>query len=233
LRLIAAAAMKAWPGDGGSQAAFGAVPRLRELVAWPTLHFRADLLGGEYVIRRLRDMIARLEARDVMWNADAADFWKRSIIEAMSATVLSSAPSDPDGSLLSAKRIVRKVEDYIEAAGLKPVHLSELCSQVHVSRRTMHRAFYDAVEVGPVVFLRHRRLCSVRSILRSSDPATTTIADVAMQQGFLNLGRFSGYYRSLFDECPSRMLAGSDCPAHRCGGCPQIARAFAADGYPL
>jgi AraC family ethanolamine operon transcriptional activator len=178
-------------------------------------------------------MIARLEARDVMWNADAADFWKRAIIEAMSATVLSSAPSDPDGSLLSAKRIVRKVEDYIEAAGLKPVHLSELCSQVHVSRRTMHRAFYDAVGIGPVAFLRHRRLCSVRSILRSSDPATTTIADVAMQQGFLNLGRFSGYYRSLFDECPSRTLAGSDCPAHRCGECPQIARAFAADGYPL
>jgi hypothetical protein len=71
-----------------------------------------------------------------------------------------------------------------------------------------------------------RILCSVHLTLRSSDPATTTIADVAMEQGFLNLGRFSGYYRSLFDECPSRTLAGFDCPTHRCGDCPQIQRAF-------
>lgn len=33
-------------------------------------------------------------------------------------------------------------------------------------------------------------LCFVHSTLRNSDPATTTIADVAMRQGFLNLGRF-------------------------------------------
>ena len=210
-------------------ATFATEPRLRDLSAWPKRHFRADKHGGEYVIRRLRDIITRLVDRDVTWNADAAEFWKRSIIEAMTATILASTPSDLDGPLLSAKRIVRKVEDYIEAAGSKPVHISELCSEVHVSRRTLHRAFYDAVGIGPVAFLRCRRLCAVHSTLRSSDPATTTIADVAMQQGFLNLGRFSGYYRSLFDECPSRTLAGFDCPTHRCGDCLQIARAF-ADG---
>jgi AraC-like DNA-binding protein len=208
-------------------AAFGTEPRLRELGAWPKRHFRADKHGGEYVTRRLRDIVTRLADRDVTWNADAAEFWRRSIIEAMTATILASTPSELDGPLLSAKRIVRKVEDYIEAAGSKPVHISELCSEVHVSRRTLHRAFYDAVGIGPVAFLRCRRLCAVHSILRSSDPATTTIADVAMQQGFLNLGRFSGYYRSLFDECPSRTLAGFDCPTHRCGDCPQIQPAFA------
>jgi AraC-like DNA-binding protein len=210
-------------------AAFGTEPRLRERGAWPKLHFRADTHGGKYVSRRLHDIITRLESRDVTWNVDAAEFWKRSIIEVMTATILASTPSDLDGPLLSAKRIVRKVEDYIEAAGSKPIHISELCSEVHVSRRTLHRAFYDAIGIGPVAFLRCRRLCSVHSTLRASDPATTTIADVAMQQGFLNLGRFSGYYRSLFDECPSRTLAGFDCPTHRCGDCPQIARAF-ADG---
>ena len=210
-------------------AAFATEPRLRQLGSSPKRHFRADKHGGEYVIRRLRDIIARLAAGDVTWNADAAEFWKQSIIETMTATVLASTPSELDGPLLSAKRIVRKVEDYIEAAGSRPIHISELCREVYVSRRTLHRAFYDAVGIGPVAFLRCRRLCAVHSTLRSSDPATTTIADVAMQQGFLNLGRFSGYYRSLFGECPSRTLAGFDCPTHRCGDCPQIARAF-ADG---
>jgi AraC-like DNA-binding protein len=208
-------------------AAFESEPRLRELGTSPKRHFRADKHGGEYVIRRLRDIIARLAAPGVTWNADAAEFWKQSIVETMTMTILASTPSELDGPLLSAKRIVRKVEDYIEAAGSKPIHISELCREVHVSRRTLHRAFYDAVGIGPVAFLRCRRLCSVHSTLRAGDPATTTIADVAMQQGFLNVGRFSGYYRSLFDECPSRTLAGFDCPTHRCGDCPQIPRTFA------
>ena len=194
---------------------FGAEPRLGELGAVPKTHFRADPREGELVIRRLRDMVARLENIKSTWNADAAAFWKRSIIEMMTATILSNEPSDRDGHLLSSRRIVDKVESYIEAVGLRPVHISEICREVHVSRRTLHRAFYDALGVGPVAYLRYRRLCCVHSVLRSSDPATTTIADVAMDQGFLNLGRFSGYYHSLFDEYPSETLGRFESSAFR------------------
>jgi AraC-like DNA-binding protein len=194
---------------------FGAEPRLGELGVVPETHFRADPREGELVIRRLRDMVARLENIKSTWNADTTAFWKRSIIEMMTATILSNEPSDRDGHLLSSRRIVDKVESYIEAVGLRPVHISEICSKVHVSRRTLHRAFCDAIGIGPVAFLRFRRLCCVHSVLRNSDPATTTIADVAIEQGFLNLGRFSGYYHSLFDEYPSETLAGFYSPTSR------------------
>ena len=43
-------------------------------------------------------------------------------------------------------------------------------------------------------------------VMHSQPPgttATTTIAEIALQHGFLNLGRFSGYCRALFDEYPS------------------------------
>lgn len=187
---------------------FGTEPRLRELGLGPKTHYRADPHGGEFVLRRLREAVARLEDPRSVWNADAAAFLKRSIIEIMAAPILSNEPSDEDdAAMLSARRIVSKVEDYIEACGLRPVHVSEICCEVHVSRRTLHRAFHDAIGIGPVAFLRCRRLCCVHSILRSSDPATTTIADVAMNQGFLNPGRFSGYYHLLFDEYPSETLA--------------------------
>ena len=188
---------------------FGAEPRLRELGFEPKTHYRADPKGGQFVIRRLREVVARLEDTRSIWSADAAAFWKRSIIEIMTTTILSNEPSDEDDvATLSARRIVGKVENYIEACGLRPVHVSEICCAVHVSRRTLHRAFHNAIGIGPVAFLRCRRLCCVHSILRSSDPATTTVADVAMNQGFLNPGRFSGYYHSLFDEYPSETLAG-------------------------
>jgi AraC family ethanolamine operon transcriptional activator len=193
---------------------FGTEPPLRELGSAPKTHYRADLHGGEFVLRRLREIIARLEDPRSTWSADAAAFWKRSIIETMAATILANEPSDEDDTaIFSARRIVSKVENYLEACGLRPVHISEICCEVHVSRRTLHRAFHDAIGIGPVAFLRCRRLCSVHSVLRSSDPATTTIANVAMDQGFLNPGRFSGYYHQLFDEYPSETLAGFDTSA--------------------
>jgi AraC-like DNA-binding protein len=194
---------------------FGVEPRLGELGVVPKTHFRADPREREFVIRRLCDVVTRLQITQSTCNADATAFWKRSIIEIMAAPILANEPSDQDDHLASSRRIVDKVENYIEATGLRPVHISEICSKVHVSRRTLHRAFYDAIGIGPVAFLRFRRLCCVHSVLRSSDPATTTIADVAMGQGFLNLGRFSGYYHSLFDEYPSETLAGFYSPTSR------------------
>jgi AraC family ethanolamine operon transcriptional activator len=109
--------------------------------------------------------------------------------------------------LPSALRIVNKVEDYFESNETRPLHISEICSALHVSRRTLHRAFHDGIGLGPVAFLRRKRLCSVRKILRSSDPMATNVARVAMEYGFANLGRFSGDYRQLFDEYPSQTLA--------------------------
>jgi AraC-like DNA-binding protein len=190
---------------------FGNEPWLREPGSAPKIHYRADLDEGEYVLRRLREVVSRLEDPRSVWSADAAAFWKRSIIEIMAATILSNEPADEDdAAMLSARRIVDKVENYLEACGSRPVHISEICCEVHVSRRTLHRAFRDAIGIGPVAFLRCRRLCNVHSVLRSSDPEVATIADVAMDQGFLNPGRFSGYYHQLFDEYPSETLAKFD-----------------------
>jgi AraC family ethanolamine operon transcriptional activator len=60
--------------------------------------------------------------------------------------------------------------------------------------------------LGPITFLRYKRLCVIHSVLRDSDPATTTVAQVAIQHGFIELGRFSHYYHSLFGEYPSETL---------------------------
>ena len=105
-------------------------------------------------------------------------------------------------------QLVRNTEDYLEAAGLQPVHISEICAELNVSRRTLHRAFFDFLGLGPVTFLRHKRLCAIHSILKDSNPAMVTVAEVAMQQGFVELGRFSHYYHSLFGEYPSETLGG-------------------------
>ena len=75
-----------------------------------------------------------------------------------------------------------------------------------MSRRSLHRAFHEVFGIGPVTFLRHKRLCAIHSILRDSTPGTTTVTEIAIQQGFSELGRFSQYYRAMFGENPSQTL---------------------------
>ena len=53
----------------------------------------------------------------------------------------------------SAMHLVRNVEHYLDAAGSRPVHISEICAEFNVSRRSLHRAFYDMLGLGPVTFL--------------------------------------------------------------------------------
>jgi AraC family ethanolamine operon transcriptional activator len=185
---------------------FGSEPRWREPDAWTKKHYRPAVDDGACTIRLLQEIVGGLRANGANLSADAAEFWKRAIVEAMTATMRKDSPSDMDGPSPSALRIVGKVEEQIEAGGSKPFHISEICSRLHVSRRTLHRAFHDAVGLGPVAFLRSKRLCVVHETLRNSDPVKTTVAQVAIEHGFVNLGRFAGDYYSHFDEYPSQTL---------------------------
>ena len=148
----------------------------------------------------------------------------RTIVECMATTIRSSLPADDDDAhLISAMKLVRSVEDYLQMTGDRPLHISEICSKLHLSRRSLHRAFQEIFGIGPVTFLRQKRLCAVHSILRDSCPGTTKVGRVAMRQGFIELGRFSHDYRIMFGEYPSQTLAG-----HAGGMMPQFDVAMAA-----
>jgi hypothetical protein len=58
----------------------------------------------------------------------------------------------------------------------------------------------------PITFLRRKRLGDVHTALLMGGPATT-VKEIAVEHGFLELGRFAGAYRRLFGELlPSRTL---------------------------
>lgn len=195
---------------------FKSEPRLLDAANWQSEHFRAAFHSDERLVPQLKKIFSRLQDGPTL-TADAAEFWKRSIIEGMTATILMNMPSERDGAIGSAVRIVAQTENYLDRTGMTPVHISEICGKLNVSRRTLHRAFHDALGIGPVTYLQRRRLCSVHSALRDGDPDKTTIAEIALQHGFTNLGRFAGYYRALFNEYPSQTFARPDHRRRRAG----------------
>ena len=159
---------------------------------------------GQEIARRLSGIFPRLERNLATAPGPAADFLSRTIVEAFVTSLLAALPPDRSKPAPASIRLVQEVEDYTAGAGERAVHLSEICSKLGVSRRTLHRAFADALDTGPAAYLRSRRLLAAHRALQYGDEAETTIADIAFQHGFAEPGRFALYYKSMFGRSPSK-----------------------------
>lgn len=139
------------------------------------------------------------------WNHGAAEYWKRTILDAFLGPVAHELAADSERTIPSSVRIVREVERYLEENGHRAIHVSEICEKIKLRRRTLYRAFDEAVGTGPIDFLRSKRLSMVHLRLRQASPETGVI-EIATELGFLELGRFAQQYRALFGEYPRETL---------------------------
>lgn len=161
-----------------------------------------DPLIAAEMLQRLMGTISGIEHKFTAPSDQAVDFLRRSIIEPFVVGVTSALPQT-SARFYTGARLVSEIEDYIDAADGRPVHISELCSALKVSRRSLHRAFADTLGMGPAAYLRSRRLSAIRSVLKRHDPGTISIGDLAFEYGFPETGRFAAYYRAHFGETPS------------------------------
>ena len=188
---------------------FAGDPWLSDAENWQQHNrFRAHPDVGLMAAQGLARVAHHLARQASALSENASEFWRRTIIEYMAMTISSSIPADQGSHLASATKLVRSVEDYLQETGDRLLHISQICFELGVSRRSLHRAFHEVFGIGPLTFLRQKRLCAVHSLLKQGLPATTTIAQVAIEHGFVELGRFSQYYRAMFGETPSQTLAG-------------------------
>jgi AraC family ethanolamine operon transcriptional activator len=106
-----------------------------------------------------------------------------------------------------ADSIVQSLDSYLDTVnGVVPV--AELCRIAHLPRRTLERAYQQTLHIGPAEYVRRRALNAVRRELLHGTGMTGSISitETAMRHGFWHLGRFAGYYRTLFGESPSATL---------------------------
>ena len=118
------------------------------------------------------------------------------------------------------RQIVCRIEELLRNDLGEQLHVEDLCRAAGVSERTLRNAFRKIHGVSPYRYLRTFRMTQARQALLSADSRRGTVTEVAMQFGFLELGRFSVDYRSAFGECPSATLRRAlerDIP-----GAPQI-----------
>ena len=84
--------------------------------------------------------------------------------------------------------------------------IPEICAALGISERTLRGCCHEHLNMAPNRYFRLRRMQQARRVLRDADPNTVTVAQVAKQHGFRELGRFAAAYRAAFGELPSTTL---------------------------
>lgn len=119
-------------------------------------------------------------------------------------TVVATFPVDAPATTSSER--LRVALTYIQEHAQGEVTLADIAAAAGMSPRGLQQSFNRSVGVSPLAHLRNVRLDAVHEALRSADPSTAAVAEVAREWGFAHLGRFSGAYRARFGELPSATL---------------------------
>jgi len=108
-----------------------------------------------------------------------------------------------------SKRVkgVKKALEYIQAFAAELPDINTLCRVASLSERSLQYGFQDHLGMTPVQYLRIVRLNAARRQLQQTSKGQQKVSDVALQWGFLELGRFARDYKQLFLELPSETLA--------------------------
>jgi AraC-like DNA-binding protein len=104
-----------------------------------------------------------------------------------------------------APDLVRRSEEYMRAHLKEAISIIDLLRICGCSRSVLFAAFRNARGYTPMEFLTEQRLQSAREKLLTSH-LEASVSSIALDCGFINLGRFSQVYRKRFGERPSDTL---------------------------
>lgn len=116
-------------------------------------------------------------------------------------------PGDP-GASLALPAGLRRVLEWLRGHLSEPVRLDRLAEIAGVRPRTLEAQFKMFLRTTPLGWVRQMRLALARRELLHAD-AGTSVTNVALSAGFVQLGRFSVQYRQTFGESPSSTIRQS------------------------
>jgi AraC family ethanolamine operon transcriptional activator len=88
--------------------------------------------------------------------------------------------------------------------------MPDICAELLISERLLRDCCKLCLGLSPTEYRRRRAMQQINRELRSSNVATSTVAEIAKRQGFKSLGRFAGDYRAVYGELPSATLRSSN-----------------------
>jgi AraC-like DNA-binding protein len=161
-------------------------------------------------LRRLHVQACRLaETRPkVLAHPEVARGIEQGLIQAL-VTCLAARARDDGAARRHHTRIMARFEEVLADHPNRPLPMPQLCALIGVTDRTLRSCCTEFLGISPSRYMLLRRLKRAQVALRDADPATASVAEIASDCGFTELGRFAGAYRDAFGESPSTTLRRS------------------------
>ena len=131
---------------------------------------------------------------------------ERALRDLFVESLVERQPPAPAPAGLRDEAPLRLAEAWIEQNLGEPIGVAEIAAAAGVGANALRAGFRARHGLGPLAFLRQRRLEHARRRLQAPLP-TTSVTAVALDCGFFHLGRFAASYRERFGEPPSATLA--------------------------
>lgn len=99
-----------------------------------------------------------------------------------------------------------RLAEFIERNLKQDIALEQLAELAHMSPRSLYALFEKHAGNTPKHYIRQRKLEQIRARLSDPQAPVRSVTEIALDYGFLHLGRFSECYKSAFGELPSDTL---------------------------
>lgn len=109
-------------------------------------------------------------------------------------------------SLGSQAVTFERIAEYIERNLKQDIGIEQLAQQASMSLRSLYGLFERNAGTTPKHYIRQKKLERIRRNLSDPDCSVRNITELALEYGFVHLGRFSESYKALFGELPSDTL---------------------------
>jgi AraC-like DNA-binding protein len=117
--------------------------------------------------------------------------------------LLAGQPEAADGAPIGP---VRRVERYLDENLEQRITVNDVVVACGIPRHSLFREFRRRHGMGPMGYLRQRRIEAAQGALIVGDSKSTSVTEVAGRFRFPHLGRFAAAYRREFGELPSETL---------------------------
>ena len=147
------------------------------------------------------------KAPEIIANSEAARGLDNEIVQALVGCLRTSEHEEDAVAKRKHALVMRRFHAAVTDSRDRPLYVSDLCSTIGVSDRTLQSCCQEHLGMGPRKYLWLRRMQHAHHALALADRTGATVTEIATAHGFWELGRFAGAYRSLYGESPSATLA--------------------------
>ena len=123
---------------------------------------------------------------------------------------MGARPAAAPATRADGSRLQRAI-DHIHAHAQESLTLADIATAACMSPRALEAAFRRRYNDSPLAYVRSVRLERVHETLQRAAHAkeAASVTDIALQHGFVHMGRFAAYYKQRFGCSPSASLRGN------------------------